>query len=118
MLVVDNAHKFNEDDSDVYEKATKLREFIRKEMESVLEVEKMIASSPHNTATRNRGTKTPAAVPPKKPESERKSEPKSNQKKRKKEEGEEEEDEPEDKRARRGKKDDTPKAPRGGRKKR
>ena len=102
MLVVDNAHKFNEDDSDVYEKvaeprgigggeggwldsehctpiqhyihawtdhqpstalltdrwtggvflssqATKLRDFIRKEMESVLEVEQMIASSPHNT---------------------------------------------------------------------
>lgn len=38
MLIVENAIKFNENDSDVYDKAQKLRDFIRKEMESVLEV--------------------------------------------------------------------------------
>ena len=38
MLIVDNALKFNEGDSDVYDKAQKLKGFIQKEMESVLEV--------------------------------------------------------------------------------
>lgn len=37
---------------------------MRKEMESVLEMEKMIASSPHNTATRgNRGPRAAGATP-------------------------------------------------------
>ena len=82
--------KFNETDSDVYDKAPhhtrvgsgtmirwwcnliifchrqaqKLKDFMRKEMESVLEMEKMIASSPHNTATRgNRGPRGAGATP-------------------------------------------------------
>jgi len=62
MLIVNNAMKFNEKDSDVHDKALKLRDFIAKEMESVVEVEKMIASSPHNTATRGRGPKTAASA--------------------------------------------------------
>ncbi len=67
-------------------------------MESVVEVEKMIASSPHNTATRNRGDKKPSAPTP---VASRKVEgtPKTDSKKRPR--NDDEDDEPDDKRSRR-----------------
>ena len=109
MLVVDNAQKFNETDSDVSEKAQKLREFMRKEMESVLEVEKMIASSPHNTATRHKGQRntTPAGGrKPKKEEAEA-DEPKSGKKRGRSDvDADDEEKKPDEKKAK--KKEDTP----------
>ena len=99
-------------------------------MMTTLQVEKMIASSPHNTATRNRGPRASAITPAsgrkgKKDEVEdRRDEPRSTKKRGRKEShvdvDDDDDDEPEDKRVRRGKAskdDDAPrsKASRGGR---
>merc|ERR1711918_260530 len=75
--------------------------FIAKEMESVVEVEKRIASSPHNPGTRNRGPKAAAGGAP--PTTGRKGAEASSAKKRgrKDQDEEDEDDEPEEKRSRR-----------------
>eukprot|EP00656_Telonema_subtile_P013783 TRINITY_DN17002_c0_g1_i1.p1 TRINITY_DN17002_c0_g1~~TRINITY_DN17002_c0_g1_i1.p1 ORF type:complete len:443 (+),score=128.40 TRINITY_DN17002_c0_g1_i1:151-1479(+) len=62
LLIFNNAFTFNSKNSAVYYKAQKLKEFAQKEMESVLEVEKMIVANPNAGSTR-RGKRAPE--PPK-----------------------------------------------------
>jgi len=61
LLIFNNAFSFNSKNSTVFYKASKLKEFAQKEMESVLEVEKMIVANPNAGSTR-RAKRAPEAA--------------------------------------------------------